>query len=192
MSRYLALALMAFPLLAWPADELAQKKEVRVQLYSVVCPATRGWVRTTNKAAQTVSCEKRDSRDKSSISLTVTPANTAAMYRTVHTVQWLADDLRRREKAAMIALGVNRGLYELENFRQFEAEVAGKQGYAGRYMTRKQDVVSDGYYFLYFPKDFEKTSIAYQFHYSFARDAEDTREPNLRPFYYLIQTFKLR
>lgn len=189
MFRYMALILLAIPLGAIPADDLTRTKRIKMQQYTVIVPASGGWKTERNKNSQTVMLQKTDKRRGTGVWIYVGPHDVSNMYATVHSKKWLGDDIRRREHANMIAMGVMTGMYELENVEKFEIDIATKHGYVMRYKQVLPTHVSDGYLFVYFPPDFDVRGIAYKFLYSSARDPSDAGDPDLTIFNFVVQNF---
>lgn len=185
--RYMALILLAIPLGAVPADDLSRTKRIKMEQYTVIVPASGGWVTERDKRSQTVIIEKTDRRSGTGVWIYVGPHDISNMYGTVHSKKWLADDIRRREHANMIAMGVMTGMYKLQNVEKFEADIAAKHGYVMRYEQVLPTHVSEGYLFVYFPPDFDKRGLAFKFLYTAIRNPSDTGAPDMTVFNFVIE-----
>jgi hypothetical protein len=185
----MALILLAIPLGAIPADDLSRTKRIKMEEYTVTAPASRGWITEKDKRSQTIMIEKTDRRRRTGVWIYIGPHDVSNMYATVHSEKWLGDDIRRREHANMIAMGVMTGMYELENVEKFEVDVATKHGYVMRYEQVLPTHISDGYLFVYFPPDFDERGVAYKFLYTSIRDPSDTGDPDLTVFNFVIENF---
>ena len=59
MLRYLALAILALTFAATAADDLSRTKTVKMDLYTVSAPATKGWVTKKDKRSKAINIAKR-------------------------------------------------------------------------------------------------------------------------------------
>jgi hypothetical protein len=187
--RYLALILLALSFAAQGGEDVVRVKNTKMKDYSVSVPTGRDWDVSKDKRSQTIVMERQDRQSGTSVSIVVIPQDTASDYFTAHEVKWLGDDVRRREHANMIALGVNTGLYALSNVEKFETVIGEKHGYAMRYDQVSGDVASHGYLFVYFPPGFEKRGTYYKFLFS---QAPKPAQLNTTLFEYVIGSFELR
>jgi hypothetical protein len=193
MLRYLALAILALTFAATAADDLSRTKTIKMDLYTVSAPATKGWVTKKDKRSKTINIAKTDRASKIGLWIDIIPQEVTGMYATVHTQKWLGDDLVRREHANMVALGVIPGMYKLEDVTKYETDIGGKHGYAMRY---RKDVLGEftehGYLFVYFPPDFEERGVIYKFLRTSTGEGSASSEPDYTVFDFVIDSFRSR
>ena len=176
-----------------PAGESLAAK-VKMDAYTVETPSGKGWKVNKHEAPQVVEIAKRlkPGEGATAMMIVVVPQSIVGMYGTVHSEQWLGDDIRLREQANMIAMGVMPGMYELQDVKKFNIRIGDKAGYAMRYDQVFPFEQTHGYLFVYFPADFEEHGTFYKFVCSLVGTDGASEDLDLKDFYAVVDSLETR
>lgn len=167
---------------------------IEMQRYTVDSPDGQGW-QVVQHPEQDVA-ELRHAQGSPPTGRTtmiyIVPHDTTRAYGGKHSERWLADDVRRQEESSMIALGVEPGLYDLQDVKKTDIEIAGKACYAMTYTQVLDGMIAKGYAVIYFPPDFAASGILYKFVGSQMGRKRDMKNVDWEAFEAVIASFRLR